>query len=193
MYAGNLYYPAGAQVFFNANEMVRSGFYMGVPLYVRTTLEPFSVVFVPIGRGLMQPYERPRSGDLAGTAGSTTSNFPVVVATDSYQPALMQSIARPEPTAPEPSKVRPIVTAGLRTRIGPRPHGINAVFVEFRGRRWYKAGDPVPFDASRMVRIGERAGFPVFADDVASVKRLFIPVTRDSPFVLEYTPSGPND
>ena len=33
MYAGNVYYPAGAQVHFNGNEMVRTGFYQGVPLY----------------------------------------------------------------------------------------------------------------------------------------------------------------
>src|SRR5215207_4859897 len=70
-YAGNLYYPSGAQVYFNSNEMVRSGFYMGVPLYTRTTLEPFSVVFVPLAGGRLQPYERPRTGELTGTAGST--------------------------------------------------------------------------------------------------------------------------
>ena len=68
-YAGNLYYPAGAQVFFNPNEMVRSGFHMGVPLYTRTTIEPFSVVYVPLAGGRMQPYERPRAGELAGTSG----------------------------------------------------------------------------------------------------------------------------
>ena len=31
-YAGNLYYPSGTQIYFNATEMVRSGFFMGVPL-----------------------------------------------------------------------------------------------------------------------------------------------------------------
>ena len=77
-FAGNIYHPAGPQVFFNRYEMIRSGFYEGVPLYTRTTLEPFSAVFVPVGGGLMQPYERRRAGDLAGTSGSTTSAFPVV-------------------------------------------------------------------------------------------------------------------
>lgn len=79
-FAGNIYYPAGPQVFFNRFEMIRSGFYEGVPLYTRTTLEPFSIVFVPIAGGLMQPYERRRAGDVAGTAGSTTPAFPVVTA-----------------------------------------------------------------------------------------------------------------
>ena len=57
-FAGDLYYPAGAAVFFDGNTMVRSGHYNGVPLYTDTTLEPYSVVYVPLERGLMQPYER---------------------------------------------------------------------------------------------------------------------------------------
>src|SRR4051812_35089591 len=59
---GDVYYLAGARVFFNGNTMVRTGHYNGVPLYADTTLEPYSIVFVPIGRGIMQPYERPRRG-----------------------------------------------------------------------------------------------------------------------------------
>lgn len=78
-HAGNIYYPAGAQMHFNGNEMVRSGFFQGVPLYSRTTLEPYSTVFVPLSGGLMQPYERRRSGDIAGTVGSTAPSFPVVL------------------------------------------------------------------------------------------------------------------
>jgi hypothetical protein len=78
VFARNIYYPAGPQVFFNKYEMIRSGFYEGVPLYTRTTMEPFSVVFVPVGGGLLQPYERRRAGDVAGTVGSTTPAFPVV-------------------------------------------------------------------------------------------------------------------
>ena len=63
-YGGQLYYPAGAQVYFNGNEMVQSGSFAGVPLFVRTTIEPGSLIYVPVGGGLLQPYERLRSGDL---------------------------------------------------------------------------------------------------------------------------------
>ena len=77
MYAGNFYYPAGAQVHFNGNEMVRTGFYQGVPLYSKTTIEPFSIVFVPVRGGLMQPYERRRTGEIAGLSGSSAPLFPV--------------------------------------------------------------------------------------------------------------------
>lgn len=76
-YAGEVYYPAGATVFFNGNHMVRSGYYNGIPLYADATLEPYSVVYVPVSRGQLQPYERRRHGDLAGTTGSRTPSFPV--------------------------------------------------------------------------------------------------------------------
>jgi hypothetical protein len=76
-FAGDLYYLAGAAVFFNANTMVHSGHYNGVPLYADTTLEPYSIVYVPFERGLMQPYERPRQG----TVASRTPSFPVRVTT----------------------------------------------------------------------------------------------------------------
>src|SRR5262245_58259200 len=83
-FAGDLYYPAGARVFFNGNTMVRSGHYNGVPLYTDTTLEPYSIVYVPIQRGLMQPYERPRQGVLAGTVASRTPSFPVRIASTPF-------------------------------------------------------------------------------------------------------------
>ena len=74
---GDVYYPAGPNIFFNGNTMVRTAHYNGVPLYADTTIEPYSVVLVPVGRGVMQPYERPRRGDLAGTTGSRAPAFPV--------------------------------------------------------------------------------------------------------------------
>jgi hypothetical protein len=75
VYAGEAYYPAGAAVFFNGNEMVRTGHYNGVPVYMNATLDPYSIVYVPAGRGLMQPYERLRRGELAGSTGSRPPSF----------------------------------------------------------------------------------------------------------------------
>jgi hypothetical protein len=76
-YEGNFYYPAGALMAFNRNEMVRSGFYRGIPLYIRTTWEPYSVVFVPLPGGFMQPYQRRRAGEIGGTIGSIGPGLPV--------------------------------------------------------------------------------------------------------------------
>ncbi len=76
-HAGNVYYPAGPTVFFDGRVMVRTGQYNGVPLYADVTLEPYSIVYVPVGGAVMRPYERRREGELAGTVGSRTPSFPV--------------------------------------------------------------------------------------------------------------------
>ena len=58
IFAGSLYYPTGPNVFFDRAVMVRTGVYQGVPLYADATLEPYSIVYVPIGGMTMRPYER---------------------------------------------------------------------------------------------------------------------------------------
>lgn len=213
-YSGNTYYPSGAHVHFNGNEMVRSGFFLGVPLYTRTTQEPFSIVYVPLAGGMMQPYERRRTGELAGTAGSTaptlptastpgdsftgvpqaagaptglgTTGEPVPVATTGTAPAAPVTSAVPAAPSAVGTSGR---TAALHTRIGPRPRGINAVFVEYRDRRWYAAGTPIPFDGASMLQVGEHRGFPVFVDRSAPESRIYIPVTRGGSMVLPYAAS----
>jgi len=76
-YAGNYYFPTGPTVFFDGNVMNRTGNYNGVPLYEDATLEPYSMVYVPIGNNLVRPYERRREGELVGTVGSRTPSFPI--------------------------------------------------------------------------------------------------------------------
>ena len=154
-YGGQLYYPAGAQVYFNGNEMVQSGSFAGVPLFVRTTIEPGSLIYVPVGGGLLQPYERLRSGDLAGTVGSRTPSFPVALSPEPL-PSTAQAagppmagtvvLTREDPTPPPIEETpRPIATSGraqpvqepMHVRIGERPTGLNAIYIEFQGRRWF--------------------------------------------------------
>ena len=128
MFAGNIYYPAGPATHFNGNEMVRSGFYKGIPLYSQTTIEPYSVVFVPIGGGMMQPYERRRTGELAGTSGSTVSALPVEIpsAVGSAEAPIFQAPAPPvvasqpvldELAVPPP---QPAVNGPAQGRVGNR-------------------------------------------------------------------------
>jgi len=76
-YQGDFYYPSTPTVYFDGNVMRRTGVYQGVPLYVDATLEPGSMVYVPIGGNVMRPYERKRYGDLAGTVGSRTGWYPI--------------------------------------------------------------------------------------------------------------------
>src|SRR5262245_46448866 len=76
-FAGNFYYPTGPTVFFDGNVMVRSGIFQGVPLFTDTTLEPYSMIFLPVGGNVMRPYERLRNGELTGTVGSKLPSFPI--------------------------------------------------------------------------------------------------------------------
>jgi hypothetical protein len=185
--AGNTYYPTGPLVHFNGNEMVRSGHFQGIPLYSRTTLEPYSFVFAPLSGGLMQPYERKRSGDIADTVGSLTPSFPVVRSTEQsgmeYVPGagMVQAQAPPSrvgeivdregvETGEQPPVVAapPIGTSGSHAGpVGPlatarRPQGLNGVFIEIASRRYFSDGPAVPFDEKLFTRVGDYHGFPVF-------------------------------
>jgi hypothetical protein len=201
LYAGNIYYPAGPQVHFNANEMVRSGFYQGVPLYAKTTIEPYSIVYVPLQGGLMQPYERPRTGELAGTVGSTTPSFPVARAPELAP--LSQAAASPVLAAPVTLSA-PVVSAagpqavGTSGRVTPTPavrpattpirRRASSIFIEFGSDRWFSSGTPVVLDATRFVRIGEYHGFPVYTLKNGLSSTIYVPLAGDqSEFVTPYS------
>lgn len=76
---GAVYYPSGPVMHFIRTEMIPAGMFERIQIYRRTTQEPGSVIYVPLPGGLMRPYERRRSGDLAGTVGSSVPAFPVVL------------------------------------------------------------------------------------------------------------------
>ena len=197
-FAGELYYPAGAALFFNGNTMVRVGHYNGVPLYADATVEPFSVVLVPFTRGLMQPYQRPRRGDLAGTTGSSAPSFPVAVVPNATTPraAAVSPTAPPVPpgaisvfTPERPAPARDVVgTTGIvatpRAQTGPplvtlrRPEGNDGIWIPFGGERWVAAGAAVPLNTSMFVRVGEYRGFPVYARRELQEDMIYLPATR---------------
>lgn len=205
-HAGNVYYPAGPLVPFNHNEMVRSGFYQGIPLYSRTTIEPYSVVYVPVGRALMQPYERPRTGPLAETAGSLPSSLPPTPARTAPGEPVLQAAGPPSQTTieipmqvPVPAgtagvegrsarepETRPVGTSGrtpeprrpTHTQIGGRPQGSNSIFIEIDGVRWYKAGPAEAIDTAKMTRAGSYRGIPVWSRPGADDGIIYVPVTQ---------------
>jgi hypothetical protein len=199
-FAGDLYYPAGAAIFFDGNKMVRSGHYNGVPLYSDTTIEPYSVVYVPVSRGLMQPYERLRDGALAGTTGSRAPSFPVSVRARS---AVMPSAAGAPSALPVPigaisaytaeratgsagisvpvavdtpglvsAPIRPIRTT-LTTLI--RPQSNDGLWVQYLGEKWVSAGSAVALTASGFREVGSYSGFPVFARQGTSDQVIYLP------------------
>lgn len=127
LHDGIVYYPRGAAVFFDRREFVRSGFYRGIPLYTRTTIEPSSMVFVPLAGGVMQPYERPRTGELVGTVGSLSPTLPTPVATDERRYRGMAQAAGPPTSLPGPVDIegtpRPTGTPEPVIDQAPRPVG----------------------------------------------------------------------
>jgi hypothetical protein len=202
-FAGDLYYPAGAAVFFNGNTMVRSGHYNGVPLYTDTTLEPFSVVYVPLERGIMQPYERPRQGSLAGTTASRAPSFPVRAAAATTPLPQAPSAPTAPPTTvgaigvytPErtvatsgSSTPSPVGTTGLvaavplpkrnqltMATVG-RPTTNDGLWIRYLGEKWVSAGPAVPLTPAGFRIVGNYDGFAVFARRDKSDQVIYIPI-----------------
>ncbi|HXE80140.1 MAG TPA: hypothetical protein VNK41_05275 [Vicinamibacterales bacterium] len=193
---GDYYYPAGASVFFDQNTMVLTGFYDGVPIYVDTTLEPHSIIFVPVARGLMQPYERRRAGDIVGTTGSRPPSFPLQ--RDAEARLSLGEVGIPEPpsppfggavlpdpwpgehtptrTIPDARNAEPAPLPGSGVVRSPRkPRPTDGVWIEFQGSRWYAAGPAVVFDPTAFDQVGEYNGFPVFRSRVSTGDRIYIP------------------
>jgi hypothetical protein len=186
-FAGDLYYPAGARVFFNGNTMVRTGHYNGVPLYADTTIEPYSVVYVPVARGVMQPYERPRHGDLAGTTGSRMPAFPgssdfegrgvisaPVSPTNLPQPIGAISTYSTAAGGPQSSAVAAQISAEPIVTLL-RPENNDGIWVRYNGGKWISAGSAVPLRATEFQLVGEYFGFPVFARQGVKEDVIYIP------------------
>jgi hypothetical protein len=188
-FGGNVYFPAGAEIHFVRDEMVRTGSLGNVAIYVRTTQEPGSIIYVPLAGGLMRPYERRRTGDLAGTTGSSAPSFVATSPSESTAAPTLQAAAPPtgvpaqltgrpatvstvQPVSALPASTAgttgrlPVQTRPARTRVQTvqRPVGLNSVFIQFQGARWYAAGPAVEFSANRFTRIGEHRGFTVYQD-----------------------------
>ena len=201
VFAGAFYYPAGPVVFFDGDVMVRTGYYNGVPLYADTTIEPFSIVLVPIGRGQMQPYERIRDGELAGTSGSRAPSFPGttqrggdVIAgapgapTNAPLPIGSIGVVAAEPVAvatagrTSPSIARETMNVPAR-RTG-RPFRYDSISVRFNDEKWVMAGPALPSLPAGLVRIADYKGFPVYAERGHERERIYLPFSgeRVAPF-----------
>src|SRR6267378_4822173 len=64
---GLILYPTREYRQFDGQVMAQVGIYQGVPVYADTTLEPYSELYVPVGRSGVRVYERKRERELAGT------------------------------------------------------------------------------------------------------------------------------
>lgn len=170
---GYVYYPAGPRVYFDGNIMVRSGAFRGIPIYTDTTIEAYSRVFVPVSGGMLQPYERRRTGDVAGTTGSRAPSFPVTMTGERSveEPLVVPTEVDRRRSAPAAAGAEAVTgLAGVRTapadliEAGLRPKGLNEIFVTYEGYRWRASGKAVPFAEDRFQAVGSLHGFPVYAE-----------------------------
>lgn len=185
LFAGDRYFPAGPAVHFEPDLMLLTGSFDGVPLYADTSLEPYSQVLVPVGRGLLQPYERRRDGALAGTTGSRAPSFPVPLRPDvPLQGVRWQDDSPGQPSRhtarapiaapPDERHVSGIVSA--RT-----PQGNRGIWIRFEGRRWEAAGEAVALDPG-FRKVGDYRGFPVYTREAGSTReatQIYIPSRDD--------------
>jgi len=208
IWSGDYYYPTGAPRYFSPNEMVRSGSFHGIPLYTDATLDPYSIVYVPIAGGLMQPYQRRRDGSLAGTTGNTAPAFPPAPASelrDVQRPAGVAEMDELREAAAPPSYARPydvsplgerpragaaVATAGRAPSAGReetalRPVGVNGIWIMYEGHRWFADGLAMSLAEGRFTRAGSYHGFPVYRLN-NDPTRIYIPSADGlvSPFAL---------
>jgi hypothetical protein len=206
-HAGSVYYPAGPTVFFDGRIMVRTGVYNGIPLYADVTIEPYSIVFVPIGRNVMRPYERRREGELAGTVGSRAPSFPIQRDGD----LSVRSQAGTSQAAPVRMRARDVVPEAVTfvqadvtirrladvtgaadigavplprpvVQVVRRPTGNDGVWIEFEGARWFSAGPAVSVDPERFAPAGSYRGFVVYRDTMgARADTIFVTVVPNGP------------
>jgi len=200
---GLVYFPTRAFRLFDPGVMQQTGVYERVPVYSDVTLEPYSVVYVPVTRSNMRVYERKRAGDLAGTAGSRTPSFPVEIASDTVRKNAERATAAsgvagatgtagsliPAPASSVGTAFAPDRDRGRRVSLQsiPRPAGgPNGVWLEFNGARWYADGPAVSFTPDRFEPIGEYRGFPVYREKKNAKGEIWVSVVKDGP-VAPYT------
>ena len=212
--SGLVYFPTREFRIFDPSVMVQSSVYQGVPVYADVTLQPFSIVYVPVSRTNMRMYERKREGEIAGTVGSRTPSFPVEIASDtvreSTERAARQALIagatgtsgisaapaavgttgtivtpQPAPTAGSIDRARP---PRIIVQMIPTPAraATNGVWLEFGGARWYADGAAVPFSIDRFEPVGDYRGFPVYREKNGSKNAIWVSVVKDGP-VAPYT------
>jgi hypothetical protein len=162
---GDKYYPAGAVQFFNRYQMIRSGSFRGIPLYTDTTLEPNSIVFVPLTGERMQPYERSQATQASGLnqAPAEPTRAPA------YDLSPTPVLAAPQPTDALPAAPLAVGTSGRGVATPVRhvatlrpPTGLNAIWVDYGGRRWLAGGKAIDYDAASLTQVGTYRGWSVY-------------------------------
>jgi hypothetical protein len=84
----------------------------------------------------------------------------------------------------------PVGTSGARPVVGPletarRPQGLNGVFIEIEGRRYFSDGVAVTYDDKLFTRAGDYHGFPVYRHQ-GEADTVYIPLRGDAKLLTPY-------
>jgi hypothetical protein len=197
---GQFYYPSGPLAFFDPNVMVRTGTYQGIAVFTNSTLEPWSIIYLPVGGTSLRPYERLRSGELGGTTGSRTPSYPVQSPVNSpylaplggpllpevVSPPADQTVARAGTAPPPAEPPRHVSIMSI-----PAPSGDTGVWVEFDSARWYHTGPTESYEASRFAQVGTYKNFPVYRDKNGDDQTIFILSAREGGNLTRYSKRQP--
>ena len=191
------YLPTREVRLFDGQVMAQVGAYQGVPLYADVTLEPNSILYVPVGGGRMRTYERRRARELAGTTGSRTPSFPVEIASAPAGERIVATAGSVEANAVEertagtagsivPKAVGSENIAAPRPRRTvvetiPPPRANKGVWLDFGGARWYSAGTSTSYSPDRFTKVGEYNGFPVYRDNAGKKDEIWVQVVAGGP------------
>ncbi len=182
---GLVYQPTAFVRPFDGNVMTQVGVFDSVPIYADATLEPFSIVYVPVARG-MRTYERERAGELAGTTGSQTPSMPVQPVSAISLPPLPLATSgvrdTREPSSARAIEVRTAPAAPSRVESLPHPRATDGVWIPFDGAKWYSAGEAVPYSPERFVQVGSYRGFAVYRErHRRNAREIWVTVVADGP------------
>ena len=163
LFAGLVYFPTREIRQFDGQVMTQIGVYQGVPVYADVTLEPYSVVYVPLGSARMRTYERRRDREMAGIPVGRAPSFAVQSPSVTAIENSVVNTAGPVTPIPTPdSATSPEPPHPTHIESIPAPHANDGIWLQFNGRRWYSAGAATPFSPDRFTRVGEYHGFPVY-------------------------------
>jgi hypothetical protein len=172
--SGLAYYPTREMRMFDSQVMAQIDVYQGVPIYADLSLQPFTVVYVPLSRDRMRTYERPHDPNFAAISGrgSVVPSAGVSAAIEEQRPVgTAGMIAAPTP-------IRSAVPEQRRMRSPVMARQSGGVWVPFAGSRWYNDGPAVSHSPDRFVQVGSYHGFPVYRDRSGPADRIWIPAVE---------------
>jgi hypothetical protein len=161
---GDIYYPTRPAQLFNPLQMVRTGSLNGIPLYIDPMHEPGSIVFVLLSSGLVQPY------------GPVPTPAPVYDPLPAPAPVDIASLrGMSEPMAVGTTGRIAAAPLPPLSSLNP-PTGVNGIWVNYDGRRWFLAGKAIDYDAGTLAEVGVYHGWTVYTRN-GDPTTIYIPTT----------------